>query len=129
VAEHVCLRFLGCYYHPLPQQPQLQQPPCGLADEVRGDVPLRPCPLAPPASPAGGLSLHGLAQQLPEPVRSWGSETFASIKKVHQFETQELAYLLVCSEADEERRALIYTDTHTHRPNDGSHCSPSAAAP
>jgi hypothetical protein len=27
--------------------------------EVRGDVPLR---LAPPASPAGGLSLHGLAQ-------------------------------------------------------------------
>jgi hypothetical protein len=42
---------------------------------------------------------------------------------LHQFETQELTYLLVCSEADEGRRSLIYTYTHTHRPNDGSHCN------
>jgi hypothetical protein len=57
--------------------------------------------------------------------------TFEASKKVHQFETQELAYLLVCSGADEGRRSLIYTDTHTRRPNDGSHCTPPppAAAP
>ena len=50
--------------------------------------------------------------------------------QVHQFETQELTYLLVCSEADKERRPLlVYTDTHTHRPNDGTTATPFAAAP
>jgi hypothetical protein len=33
---------------------------------------------------------------------------------VHQFETQELAYLLVCCGTDKGRRALPSTCTHTH---------------
>ena len=33
---------------------------------------------------------------------------------VHQFETQELAYLLVCCGAHKGRRALSPTGTHTH---------------
>jgi hypothetical protein len=33
---------------------------------------------------------------------------------VHQFETQELTYLLVCCGAHKGRRALSPTGTHTH---------------
>jgi hypothetical protein len=33
---------------------------------------------------------------------------------MHQFETQELAYLLVCCSADKVRRALLSTGIHTH---------------
>ena len=36
------------------------------------------------------------------------------VKQVHQFETQELTYLLVCCGAHKGRRALSPTGTHTH---------------
>jgi hypothetical protein len=45
---------------------------------------------------------------------------------LHQFETQELIYLLVCRQGE---ALLIYTETHTHRPNDGATATSSAAAP
>jgi hypothetical protein len=33
---------------------------------------------------------------------------------LHQFETQELTYLLVCCSADKGRRALLPTGTPSH---------------
>jgi len=36
------------------------------------------------------------------------------VKQVHQFETQELTYLLVCCGAHKGRRTLSPTGTHTH---------------
>ena len=36
------------------------------------------------------------------------------VKQVHQFETQELTYLLVCCSADKGRRALLPTGTPSH---------------
>jgi hypothetical protein len=65
--------------------------------------------------PAPGIQINPAAQRPPCPTRC----------TLHQFETQELAYLLVCSEEDEGRRALIHTHTHSHRPNNGSHFPPS----
>jgi site-specific DNA-cytosine methylase len=57
----------------------------------------------------------GLFEVLDDP------KTVCLARIVHQFETQELTYLLVCCGAHKGRRALspTGTHTHTHMPNDG----------
>ena len=50
----------------------------------------------------------GLFEVLDDP------KTVCLARIVHQFETQELTYLLVCCGAHKGRRALSPTGTHTH---------------
>ena len=57
-------------------------------------------------------------QQRSAAAHSHSADTLGRITchtiQVHQFETQKLAYLLVCSEADKERRSSsTQTPTHT----------------
>jgi hypothetical protein len=86
-------------------------------------TPPHPPPHPPPRAPKrppGPKAGRGWA---PWPSQGLVWQT-ASTSVVHQFETQELTYLLVGSDADEQgRRSRYYTDTHTHRPHDGSHCN------
>ena len=63
------------------------------------------------------------------PVLKYRSNKEKKRLEVHQFETQELTYLLVCSEADKERRSSsTQTPTHTGLMT-GPLLPPFAAAP